>query len=191
MTDIAISLCSLGKMYKLYRRPLDKVVDVLGLGRFLFWRKNTYQEFWALRNLDLEVCKGERLGIIGRNGAGKTTLLKIITGNYAPTEGAVHIEGRIQALMELGTGFHPDFTGRQNIHAALAYQGFSKSEVKKAEADIIDFTELEEFIDQPLRVYSAGMYTRLAFAVATSVRPEVLIIDEILGAGDAAFVAKC
>jgi lipopolysaccharide transport system ATP-binding protein len=178
-------------MYKLYQRSADKVLEALGLHRLLFWKKIYAQEFWALRNFDLTVYKGERLGIIGRNGAGKSTLLKIISGNVMATEGTVEVKGRIQTLMELGTGFHPDFTGRQNICASLAYQGFSPSQIRDKEEEIIDFAELEEFIDQPIKTYSAGMYARLAFSAATAVEPDILIIDEVLGAGDAYFAGKC
>ncbi len=191
MSDVAIRMSGLGKMYKLYRHPADKVADALGINRLLFWRKHYYQEFWALRDLDLTVEKGERLGIIGWNGAGKTTLLKILIGNVAPTEGTVEVKRRIQALMELGTGFHPEFTGRRNIWASLSYQGLTGSQIKAKEGEIIDFAELEEFIDHPVRTYSAGMYARLAFSVATSVKPDILVIDEVLGAGDAYFVGKC
>lgn len=191
MTDTAIAIRDLGKMYKLYQSPVDKVFDTFGINRWLFWRKHYYQEFWALRGLNLEIKKGERLGIIGRNGAGKSTLLKIITGNISPTEGTVGVKGRVQALMELGTGFHPEFTGRQNIRASLAYQGLSQLVIREKEEEIIDFSELEDFIDQPIKTYSAGMYARLAFTVATVVEPEILIIDEVLGAGDAYFAGKC
>lgn len=191
MTELAIKIYNLGKMYKLYNNPADKVMDAFGVNHLLFWKKTYYQEFWALRGLDLEVKKGERLGIIGRNGAGKSTLLKIITGNVSPTEGTVEVKGRVQALMELGTGFHPEFTGRQNIRASLAYQGMSQSVISEKEEEIIDFSELEDFIDQPIKTYSAGMYARLAFSTATSVQPEILIIDEVLGAGDAYFAGKC
>ena len=191
MTDTAIAIHDLGKMYKLYQSPVDKVFDTFGINRWLFWRKHYYQEFWALRGLNLEIKKGERLGIIGRNGAGKSTLLKIITGNISPTEGNIDVKGRVQALMELGTGFHPEFTGRQNIRASLAYQGLSQLIIREKEEEIIDFSELEDFIDQPTKTYSAGMYARLAFTVATVVEPEILIIDEVLGAGDAYFAGKC
>ena len=191
MCDLIIDMQGIGKMYKLYRRQADKALDALGLCALMFWRKNYYQEFWALRGLDLRVAKGERLGIIGRNGAGKSTLLKVITGTISATEGSVAVNGRVQALMELGTGFHPEFTGRQNIRASLSYQGLSAAEIRRKEEEIIDFAELEEFINQPVKTYSSGMYARLAFSTATSVEPEILIIDEILGAGDAYFAAKC
>ncbi|MFT9849647.1 ABC transporter ATP-binding protein [Aneurinibacillus sp. REN35] len=187
MSNIAIEIIKLGKMYKLYNNPMDKILDAFGLN---FWKKNYYQEFWALRNLDLTIKKGERVGIIGRNGAGKSTLLKTIIGNISPTEGYMQVNGNIQALMELGTGFHPEFTGRQNIKAALSYQGLSSKDIVMKEDEIIDFAELEDFIDQPIKTYSAGMYARLAFSTATSIEPEILIIDEVLGAGDAYFAGK-
>ena len=191
MSEAAVRLCRVGKMYKLHARPSDRVLDAFGLSRLLFWRGRRHQEFWALRDVDLEITPGERVGIIGPNGAGKSTLLKIICGNVSPTEGETSLPPRVQALMELGTGFHPEFTGRQNIRASLAYQGLSKREAARKEREITDFAELDEFIDQPVRTYSAGMYARLAFSTATAIEPEVLIIDEVLGAGDAYFNRKC
>jgi lipopolysaccharide transport system ATP-binding protein len=187
----AIEIANIGKMYKLYNRPIDKVLDVFGIGKFRFWDSCPYKEFWALRNIDITIGKGERIGIIGKNGAGKSTLLKIIAGNIIPTEGNIKVNGNIQALMQLGTGFHPEFTGRENIKAALAYNGMSGAKVKRLEEEIIDFSELEDFIDQPIKVYSSGMYSRLAFAVSTVLEPDILIIDEVLGAGDASFITKC
>ncbi len=191
MTTPAITISSLGKRYKLYRSPADKFCDVFGLNRLLFWRTVEHRSFWALRGLDLTIQQGERIGLIGRNGAGKSTLLKIISGAVGPTEGTLQVNGQVQALMELGTGFHPEFTGRENIRASLAYQGISVGAMPLAEAEIIDFSELDDFIDQPVKTYSAGMYARLAFATATYLKPEILIIDEILGAGDAYFGGKC
>jgi ABC-type polysaccharide/polyol phosphate transport system ATPase subunit len=191
MSDAVIRLNNIGKMYRLYRRPVDKVLDALGVNRLLFWRRDYYRSFWALRGLNLEIGRGERVGLIGRNGAGKSTLLRIIANAALPTEGERSVQGRIQALMQLGTGFHPEFTGFQNIRAALSYHGLSETLISPLVDDIVDFAELREFIDQPVRTYSAGMYARLAFAVATSVEPEILIIDEILGAGDAYFYGKC
>lgn len=186
--ELAISIKDLGKMYKLYKNPRDKIKDAFGLN---FYKKNYYKEFWALRDINITVKKGERVGLIGHNGAGKSTLLKAVIGNIQPTEGTIRMKGNVQALLELGTGFHPEFTGRENIKASLAYQGLSVKKIASAETEIIAFTELGEYIDQPVRTYSAGMYSRLAFAAATAVCPEVLVIDEVLGAGDAYFMGKC
>jgi len=191
MSDIAVQVNSLGKMYRLYRRQGDKMLDAFGINRWLFWRKNYYQEFWALREINVNIRVGERLGVIGRNGAGKSTLLKILCGNVLPSEGSFQVNGNVQALLELGTGFHPEFTGRQNIRASLALQGFTPAQIAEKEAEIMEFAELEEFIDQPIKTYSAGMNARLAFSTATAVEPEILIIDEVLGAGDAYFAGKC
>lgn len=190
--ELAVNIEQLGKMYKLYASTHEKLIDVFHLNRLRFWKPRVdYTEFWALRNLDLQVKKGSRLGIIGKNGAGKSTLLKLITGNITPTEGSIAVTGKIQALMQLGTGFHPEFTGRENIYAALSYSGLNRSRIKLYEDEIIDFSELEDFIDQPVKYYSSGMYSRLAFAVSTILDPDILIIDEVLGAGDAAFTTKC
>ncbi len=188
----SIEINSIGKMYKLFDKTSDRVADVFNLNKIKFWDKTLkYKEFWALRDINLSVNKGERLGIIGRNGAGKSTLLKIITGNVQPTEGKIKVNGNIQALMQLGTGFHPEFTGIENIRTSLAYNGIGKSKIKSLEEEIIDFSELEDYINQPVKYYSAGMYSRLAFAVSTALEPDILIIDEVLGAGDAAFTTKC
>ena len=157
----------------------------------VFYKKNSYREFWALRDINIAIHKGERVGFIGHNGAGKSTLLKLITGNIEPTEGKIVVKGNIQALLELGTGFHPEFTGRENIRASLAYQGLGLKRIKEIEEEIIDFAELDEYIEQPVKTYSAGMYARLAFATSSAIKPELLIIDEVLGAGDAYFAGKC
>ena len=191
MDEISIRIRNLGKMYKLFSNPSDKVLDALGLSRLFAKGDSRYQSFWAIRDINLDIMKGERVGIVGHNGAGKSTLLKVICGNLAPTEGEAKVDGRIQALMELGTGFHPEFTGRENIAASLSYLGLNRSEILAREAEIVEFAELEEFIDQPIKTYSAGMYARLAFSAATSLEPELLIIDEVLGAGDAYFAGKC
>ncbi len=191
MADPAIDIAGVSKLYRLYARQSDKILDAFGLGRLTFWRRDRYQEFWALRDFDLRVARGERIGLIGRNGAGKSTLLKLIAGNIAPTRGRVAVRGRVQALLELGTGFHPEFTGRENIRASLVYQGLSARAIAQKEDEIVDFAELGDFIDQPIKTYSAGMYARLAFSTATAIEPEILIIDEVLGAGDAYFAGKC
>lgn len=185
----AIELRGVGKRYRVHRSRRDALLDALGLGDWLE-RRGRAQEFWALRDIDLEVGQGERVGIVGRNGAGKSTLLRLITGNVAPAEGVVEVRGSVQALMDAGGGFHPEFSGRENAQAALTYNGLRPDEARAAIEEIGDFTELGSFMDQPLKTYSSGMQARLAFAVATTIRPEILIVDEILGTGDAYFFAK-
>jgi len=183
----AVVIKQMSKMYKLYRRPLYKVIDVFGFG---FLLRNYYNEFWALRNISLNIKRGEKVAFIGRNGAGKSTLLKIIAGNTPHTSGSFSVHGKIHALFTLGTGFHPDFSGRENIFASLAYQGIVGKDAESRYAEIVEFSELEEFINNPVKTYSAGMYVRLAFSVSTVIEPDILILDEILGAGDAYFNSK-
>jgi lipopolysaccharide transport system ATP-binding protein len=185
-----IRFADVGKMYKIFSSRGDNLVDALGLQRLIPWRTTRFREFWALRGIDFELKEGERLGIIGRNGAGKSTLLKLITGNLAPTEGDIKVIGDVQALLEIGGGLHPEFTGHENIHAALVHLGLSSREIEAAADDIAEFTELGSFLDQPFKTYSLGMQARLSFAIGTAVKPEILIIDEILGAGDAYFFGK-
>jgi lipopolysaccharide transport system ATP-binding protein len=148
-------------------------------------------EFWALRNVDLEVKEGEILGIIGRNGAGKSTLLKILSQITAPTEGSIKVKGRIASLLEVGTGFHPELTGRENIYLNGAILGMTRKEVRSKFDEIVAFADIDEFINTPVKRYSSGMYVRLAFAVAAHLDPEILIIDEVLAVGDASFQKKC
>lgn len=150
-----------------------------------------YDQFWALDDVSVSIARGERVALVGRNGAGKSTLLRHITGELSPTKGSIQVNGRVKALFGLGDGFHPEFSGLENIRTALALQNFSWRNIPKAIDEIIDFTELEDFINRPLKEYSAGMYARLAFATATAAKPDILIIDEILGAGDAYFLGKC
>ncbi len=190
--QLALAVDGLGKLYKLFQHPSDKILHVLGIDRWCpGMRRRKYREFWALRDFSLQIRRGERLGIIGANGAGKSTLLKIITGSISPTEGCVTVNGSVQALLQLGTGFHPEFSGRENIRSYLNYHGLSASQSEDKEREIIGFAELHEFIEQPVKTYSAGMYARLAFSAATAITPDILVIDEVLGAGDAYFAGKC
>lgn len=189
MSDVKsiISIEGVSRLYKRYRHPRDRVLEALGIKM----PGSSYDEFWALRDINIQINQGERIGLIGRNGAGKSTLLNIVCGQLQPTTGRAVVRGKVQALMELGTGFHPEFSGRQNVISSLAYQSVTGAQARAMLDEIIDFSELDDFIDQPVKTYSAGMYARLAFSTATAIRPEVLIIDEILGAGDAYFNAKC
>lgn len=188
--DPAIRLDHVSKVYRLYGSQRQQLFDVLGLSRFSSRNAQPVREFSALSDVSLVVPRGHRVGIVGRNGAGKTTLLKLICGNFAPTSGEVTVNGAVQALLGIGLGFHPDYTGRENVHASLQYNGLSRSEYASAMEEIIDFCELGQYIDQPFKTYSLGMQARLMFASATAIRPEILIVDEVLGAGDAYFVAK-
>src|ERR1700680_2083755 len=173
MSDTAIRLAQVGKMYKIFASRRANLLDSLGVGRFLPRAATTHQQFWALRGIDFEMLRGQRIGVIGRNGAGKTTVLKLITGNLEPTEGSVEVHGRVQSLMDAGGGLHPEFTGVENIRAALTYQGLVPREIRVAEAEIAEFTELGDFIDRPFKTYSMGMQARLAFTIATTVNPEI------------------
>ena len=157
----------------------------------LFQRKSSHYDFEALKGVSFSIGDGEVVGIIGRNGSGKSTTMKIIAGVYKPTSGLVQVFGRVAALIELGAGFHPDLTGRENIIINGLLMGFSKSEMQEREQRIIDFAELGEFIDSPIKQYSSGMYMRLGFAIATEVDPDILLLDEILAVGDGAFQEKC
>ncbi|MCP5362442.1 MAG: ABC transporter ATP-binding protein [Rickettsiaceae bacterium] len=181
-----IKLNNVSKVFKRFNNPFWAAVNALGL----YVPSIKYNTFHALSSINIEIKAGERVALIGRNGAGKSTMLRLISGQMHPDKGQVEVKGKVQALMELGTGFHPDFTGIENIRASLAFYGLAPREIQKKIAEIIEFTELEDFIERPMREYSSGMYSRLAFAVSTSISPEILIIDEILGAGDAYFIGK-
>lgn len=150
-----------------------------------------YEEFWALKDVSFDIKQGDRIGIIGRNGAGKSTILKILSRITEPTTGRITIKGRVASLLEVGTGFHPDLTGRENIYLNGAILGMSRAEIRKKFDEIVDFAEVERFLDTPVKHYSSGMYVRLAFAVAAHLEPEILIVDEVLAVGDAQFQKKC
>jgi ABC-type polysaccharide/polyol phosphate transport system ATPase subunit len=153
-------------------------------------KKHAYSDFWAINNLSFEINAGERIGVLGRNGAGKSTLLKALCRIYEAYEGSISITGRIAPLLEIGAGFHPEYTGRENIYLNGSILGYSNRELKRIEPEVIAFSELEEFIDMPVKYYSTGMYMRLAFSLATSMHPDILVLDEIFSGGDASFVVK-
>lgn len=181
-----IKIENINKMFRVYSRRSDRLREWFSLSP-----KKLHQEFWALQNVNLVVPKGVVFGIIGMNGAGKSTLLKILTGTTHPTSGRVYMEGRVAALLELGTGFHPELTGRENVLINGKLLGLTDQEIASRIDDIAAFSELGDFFDKPVRTYSSGMYVRLAFSLASSVDPEILIIDEALSVGDAYFQQKC
>ncbi len=194
MNDIAIRAHNLSKCYHIYENPRDRLKQFVipTLQRFLGQRSSHFfQEFWALKDVSLEVKKGEPVGIIGRNGSGKSTLLQIICGTLTPTGGEVETGGRLAALLELGSGFNPDFSGLENVHLVGAVLGLSTDEITNKVDDIAAFADIGDFLYQPTKTYSSGMLMRLAFAVNTCVEPEILIIDEALSVGDSPFIAKC
>jgi ABC-type polysaccharide/polyol phosphate transport system ATPase subunit len=182
----ALRVENVSKQYRIYDHPGDRLKESLTRGR---WKR--HREFWALRDVSFEVEAGTTTGIIGPNGCGKSTLLQIITGTLEPTHGHVHHEGRIAALLELGAGFNPEFTGLENIYLNAALMGFSKSETEARMAEIKRFAEIGDFVKQPVKTYSSGMYIRLAFAIAVSADPQILIVDEALAVGDAVFQQRC
>ncbi|NQT91244.1 MAG: ABC transporter ATP-binding protein [Lentisphaerae bacterium] len=183
----AIEVKGVGKKFRLYRDG-TRTLKTAVLGRL---NKSLVRDFWALRNVEFTVSGGETLGIIGVNGAGKSTLLSLVAGTMAPTEGTIVARGQIASLLELGTGFHPDLTGRENVFLYGAIMGLSRSQMKQRFDAIVDFAGIADFIDQPVKHYSSGMYVRLGFAVAVEVDPAVLLVDEVLSVGDTAFQDKC
>jgi len=184
--EIAISVRNVSKMYRIYDRPQDRLKRMFLRGRGGYGR-----EFWALHDVSLDVYKGETVGIIGRNGSGKSTLLQIIAGTLAHTYGQVHVNGRVAALLELGSGFNPEFSGRDNVFLNGAILGLSYEEMERRFDDIATFADIGEFIEQPVKLYSSGMYARLAFAIGIYLDPDIFIIDEALSVGDVFFQARC
>ncbi|MBF2025546.1 MAG: ABC transporter ATP-binding protein [Oscillatoriales cyanobacterium C42_A2020_001] len=185
MDEVVVSLSNVSKCFKRYAHPADRLKETLLPG------KSRAEEFWALREINLQIQKGETFGILGRNGSGKSTLLQIIAGTLTPTTGDVTIKGRISALLELGSGFDPEFSGRQNVFFKGRILGLSQAEIEQKFDQIAAFADIGDFIEQPVKTYSSGMFVRLAFAVAIHVKPELLIVDEALAVGDIFFQQKC
>lgn len=195
---MSVSVCSegLGKRYRIRHEAAasyDTLRDLLAkkLSPSRWGQKEVVEEFWALRDADFEIQQGERVGIIGRNGAGKSTLLKVLSRITEPTEGRLHIRGRVASLLEVGTGFHPEMTGRENIFLNGSILGMGRAEIQRRFDEIVAFAEIEQFLDTPVKRYSSGMYTRLGFAIAAHLEPDILIVDEVLAVGDAEFQRKC
>jgi lipopolysaccharide transport system ATP-binding protein len=184
--DVVIEAEGLGKAYAIFKRPQDRLKQMIFRGR-----RKYYDDYWALRDVNLTVHRGETVGIIGRNGSGKSTFLQLVCGTLTPSVGRVAVAGRIAALLELGAGFNPEFTGRENVYLAASVLGLTTEEIDARYQTIADFAGIGDFINHPVKLYSSGMYARLAFAVAAHVDADVLIVDEILSVGDAAFNQKC
>lgn len=185
-SDVLLSVRNVGKRYQIYQNPHHRLWEMLSRGR-----RSYHRDFWALRDVSFEVRRGEALGVLGRNGAGKSTLLQILCGTVTPTEGSVSVTGRISALLELGSGFNPELTGRENIFVYSAILGLSRAQVEERLDDILAFADIGQFADLPVKTYSSGMFVRLAFAVAIHVDPELLVVDEALAVGDMKFQQRC
>ena len=182
----AIQVRNVAKMYRLYRSPAGRLKEIL-----TFNRRSWHQEFWALDGISFDVERGGALGVIGPNGSGKSTLLEIVTGTLEPTRGRVLTRGRVAALLSLGAGFNPEFTGRENVYLSGEIMGLSRREIQRNFPSIERFADIGEFLDRPVKTYSTGMYVRLAFSAAIHVEPEILVVDEVLAVGDAIFVNRC
>ncbi|HZY20063.1 MAG TPA: ABC transporter ATP-binding protein [Ramlibacter sp.] len=185
-SNSVIEVAGLGKCYHVYDKPRDRLLQMLARGR-----RRYYREFWALRDANFRIGRGETVGIIGRNGSGKSTLLQMICGTVTPTSGSVRTAGRVAALLELGAGFNPEFTGRENVLLNAAILGVPREAMTRRMQEVAEFSELGDFLDQPVKAYSSGMFARLAFSIAIHVDPDIVVVDEALAVGDARFVAKC
>ena len=186
MSDYAVQIQNVSKVYRLYENPIERLKDALSLSK-----KDNYREYHALSNISINVERGQTVGLIGTNGAGKSTLLKIVTGVLTPTEGNVVVNGKIAALLELGAGFNMEYTGIENIYLNGSMMGYTKEQMEDRVPNIVEFAGIGDFIEQPVKTYSSGMFARLAFAVAINVDPDILIVDEALSVGDIYFQAKC
>ena len=186
MTNIAVSVEHVSKKFRLYHERNQSLKSAI-----MRRRRTVHEDFWALKDVSFEVPEGSTYGLIGSNGSGKSTLLKCLANIYAPTEGVIRSNGKIAALLEVGSGFHPELSGRENIYLNGSILGMSRKSIDAKFDQIVDFSGVEEFIDQPVKNYSSGMYVRLGFSVAIHVDPEILIVDEVLAVGDAEFQAKC
>ena len=184
--NVAIAVKDVKKVYKLYDKPSDRMKEAFGFGR-----KKNHKLHYALNGVSMDICQGETVGIIGTNGSGKSTILKIITGVLNPTEGEVQVNGRISALLELGAGFDMEYNGIENVYLNGTMMGFSQKEIDARLPDILEFADIGDYVNQPVKTYSSGMFVRLAFAVAINIEPEILIVDEALSVGDVFFQAKC
>ncbi len=184
--EMAIKIDNISKLYKLYDKPIDRLKETLNP-----LRKKYHKDFYALKDVSFEVKKGETLGIIGKNGSGKSTLLKVLTGILTPNTGSIYVNGKISALLELGAGFNMEYTGIENVYLNGMLMGYSRDDISAKMGEILDFADIGDFINQPVKTYSSGMFVRLAFAVAINVDPDILIVDEALSVGDMRFQKKC
>lgn len=184
--DVVISVRNMSKRYKLYRTPVDRLKELIHP-----FRRRYHQEFWSLKDVSFELHKGEAIGVLGKNGSGKSTLLQVLSGILQPNEGEVSVKGRVSALLELGAGFDPEFTGRENVYMNGALMGLNRTEMDRRFPEIAEFAEIGDFIERPVRTYSSGMFIRLAFACAVHVDPDILLVDEVLAVGDFNFRQKC